>query len=262
MIQEIPDNGKPVVFVSDAHLGAASGRPDREARLVELVRSLRGSAAALFLMGDLFDFWFEYRHAVPKGTFRIARALADLVDSGVPTIFFGGNHDFWIGSYLRDEVGLSVSQEPAVVRLQGRLVYLAHGDGLGPGDSGYKVLKRILRAPWAIAAYRAIHPDLAIPLARRVSGYSHKHTEARERVLGRILRGVVTPRLRGEVTAMVMGHVHEPAHLCGDGRDFVLLGDWMDQMTHARLEGGRFTLYQLDGATHRPVAAEPFPAGA
>lgn len=261
MIQEIPDNGKPVVFVSDAHLGGASGRPDREALLVELVRSLRGTAAALFLMGDLFDFWFEYRHAVPKGTFPIARALADLVDSGVPTAYFGGNHDFWIGDYLRDEVGLSVFQEPAVLRLQGRLVYLAHGDGLGPGDNGYKLLKRILRARWAIAAYRAIHPDVGIPLARRVSGYSHKHTDARERVLGRILRGVVAPRLRGGVTGMVMGHVHEPAHFRGDGRDFVLLGDWMDQMTHARLEGGRFTLYRLEGTVHQPLAAEPFPAG-
>jgi UDP-2,3-diacylglucosamine hydrolase len=260
MIQEIPDNGKPVVFVSDAHLGAASGRPDREERLVELVRLLRGSAAALFLMGDLFDFWFEYRHAVPKGTFRIARALADLVDSGVPTAYFGGNHDFWIGSYLRDEVGLSVFQEPVVLRLQDRLVYLAHGDGLGPGDNGYKVLKQILRAPWAIAAYRAIHPDLGIPFARRVSGYSHKRTESRERVLDRILRGVVAPRIRGEVTAMVMGHVHEPAHIRGNGRDFVLLGDWMDQMTHARMEGGRFTLYQLDGTGHRPLPSEPFPA--
>jgi UDP-2,3-diacylglucosamine hydrolase len=259
MIQEIPDNGRPVVFVSDAHLGAAAGRPDREQRLVELIRSLQGSAAALFLMGDLFDFWFEYRHAVPKGTFRIARALADLVDSGVPTAFFGGNHDFWIGSFLKDEVGLSVFQEPVVLRLQGRLVYLAHGDGLGPGDNGYKILKRVLRAPWAIAAYRAIHPDLGIPFAHRASDISHRRTEPREQILGRILRDVVAPRLRGEVTAMVLGHVHEPIHVSGDGRDFVLLGDWMDQMTHARLERGRFTLYRLDGATHRPLAAEPFP---
>jgi UDP-2,3-diacylglucosamine hydrolase len=259
MIQEIPDDGRSIVFVGDAHLGAATGRPDREERLIELVRSLRGTAAALFVMGDLFDFWFEYRHAVPKGTFRIARALADLLDSGVSIAYFGGNHDFWVGSYLREELGLSVFQEPVVLRLQNRLVYLAHGDGLGRGDNGYKLLKRILRAPWAIAGYRAIHPDLGIPLARRVSGYSRKHTEAREVLLGRLLRDVVRPRVRGEVTAMVMGHVHEPAHMSANGRDFVLLGDWMDNMTHARLERGRFTLYQLDGTTHRPLATEPFP---
>ncbi len=259
MLQEVPDNGKPIVFVSDAHLGAALGRSDREDRLIDLIRSLYGSAAALFLMGDLFDFWFEYRHTIPKGTFRVARALAELKESGVPAAFFGGNHDFWIGSYLRDEVGLSVFQEPAVMRLQGRLVFLAHGDGLGPGDTGYKVLKRILRAPWAIAAYRAIHPDLGIPLARRVSGYSHERRETRAEALDRILRGVVAPRLRGDVTALVMGHIHEPAHLRGQGRDFVLLGDWMDQMTHARLERGQFTLYRLGESGHEPVAAEPYP---
>lgn len=262
MIQEVPEDGRPIVFLSDAHLGATAGRADREERLIEFAHSLRGSAAALFLMGDLFDFWFEYRHAVPKGTFRVARALADLLDSGVPTAYFGGNHDFWIGSYLREELGLSVFQEPTVLRLQNRLVYLAHGDGLGRGDNGYKLLKRLLRARWAIGAYRLVHPDLGIPFARMVSGYSRKHTEAREVILARIVREVVRPRVRGEVTAMVMGHVHEPAHLCGEGRDFVLLGDWMDSMTHARLERGRFTLYRLDGASHRPVAAEPFPPGA
>lgn len=261
MIKEIPDNGKPIVFVSDAHLGAAVGRPDREERLIELVRSLRGSAAALFLVGDLFDFWFEYRHAVPKGTFRIARALADLVDAGVPTVYFGGNHDFWVGSYLQRELGLSVFQEPVVLRLHGRLVYVAHGDGLGPGDHGYKVLKRILRSRWAIAAYRAVHPDLGIPFARRVSGYSRTHTETREVTLGRVLREVARPLLHGEVTAVVMGHVHEAAHYAGDGRDFVLLGDWLDNMTHARLEGGRFALYQLDGERHRLLAAESLSVG-
>jgi len=100
-------------------------------------------------MGDLFDFWFEYRHAVPKGTFHIARALADLADSGVPVAYFGGNHDFWMGSYLRTKwpVGLPRTGGAASA---GRLVYLAHGDGLGPGDNGYKILKMILRAPWAM----------------------------------------------------------------------------------------------------------------
>jgi UDP-2,3-diacylglucosamine hydrolase len=258
MFQEIPNNGRPVVFVSDAHLGAPAGRPDREDRLIELIRSIRGQAAALFLMGDLFDFWFEYRHAIPKGTFRVARALAELVESGVPTAYFGGNHDFWVGSYLHDELGLSVFSEPVVLRLQDRLVYLAHGDGLGPGDNGYKLLKRVLRAPWAIAGYRSLHPDWGIPLARWVSGCSRKHTETRDVILARILRDVVQPRLRGEVTAMIMGHVHEPAHFQGDGRDFLLLGDWMDNMTHARLEQGRFTLYRLDGTQHVALEPEPF----
>jgi len=258
---EIPENGRPIVFVSDAHLGSAAGRPDREDLLIHLMRELRGSAAALFVMGDLFDFWFEYRHAIPKGTFRIARALADLVESGVPTAYFGGNHDFWVGSFLRQELGLAVFDEPATAVLQGRRVRLAHGDGLGPGDGGYKALKRVLRAGWAVSGYRSLHPDLGIPFARRVSAFSHRHTEAREVLLPRVLRDIGRAHLRDDVTAMVMGHIHEPAHFQGDGRDFLLIGDWMDNFTHVRLERGAFSLYRLDGdgERHVRIPPEPFP---
>jgi UDP-2,3-diacylglucosamine hydrolase len=130
---------------------------------------------------------------------------------------------------------------------------------LGPGDTGYKLLKRLLRAPWAIAAYRSLHPDLGIPLARRVSAFSHKHTEAREILLPRVLRDIAARRLRDGVTAMVMGHIHEPAHFQGNGKDFLLIGDWMDAFTHVRLEGGRFGLFRLDGANEVRWPPEPFP---
>ena len=263
MLPEIRDDGRPIVFVSDAHLGSRDGRADREDRLIDLLREIRGEVAALFILGDLFDFWFEYRHAIPKGTFRIARAIAEVVDSGVPTAYFGGNHDFWVGTYLAQELGLQVYLEPVTLTLQGRRVHLAHGDGLGPGDTGYKLLKRILRARWAIAGYRSIHPDIGVPLARWVSAFSHKHTQAREVILARLLRDVAGPRLRGGVSAMLMGHVHETAHYRDGARDFILCGDWMDNLTHVRMQHGSFTLLRLEAdGSHRPLASEPFPASA
>ena len=249
----------PIYFVSDVHLGAKIGPEERESWLLDLLKEVPGQAGALFVLGDLFEFWFEYRHAIPKGTFRIARALADAVDSGVPVVYLGGNHDFWLGSYLRDELGVQVSLEPITVRLHGRTVHLAHGDGLGPGDNGYKVLKAVLRNPLAIAGYRSIHPDLGIPLGYGVSSLSRRHTQAREVLLPKILRDVARPRIQGEVSAMVMGHVHEPAHFRGDGRDFLIIGDWIENFTHVRMIDGEFRLLRRNGESYDLVPSEPFP---
>lgn len=251
----------PIYFISDCHLGAGPNTEERERRLIELLSELPGRAGGLFVLGDLFDFWFEYRHAIPKGTFRIARALAGVVDSGVPVVYLGGNHDFWVGTYLQEEVGLTMSLEPVTVRLHGRVVHLAHGDGLGPGDSGYKFLKAILRNPLAIAGFRSIHPDLGIPLGWRVSAMSRNHTKDREVLLPKILRDVARPRLRGDVEAMVMGHVHEPSHYRSNGREFLLIGDWIKNFTHVRMEEARFTLYRRDAGGESPVAADSFPVG-
>jgi UDP-2,3-diacylglucosamine hydrolase len=253
------DSG-PIYFISDAHLGIPDGPPDRERWLLELLAEVPERAAALFVLGDLFDFWFEYRHAIPKGTFHIARAFANALDAGVPVVYLGGNHDFWVGSYLRDEVGVRVFDRPIDARLQGRLIHLAHGDGLGPGDNGYKVLKSVLRHPLAIRGYRAIHPDLGIPLAHRVSSFSRGgHTAPREILLPRLVRDIARPRIRGETTGMVMGHIHYPVHYEEEGRDFLLIGDWLESFTHVRMEDGRFTLYRRDGGRHVPVDSEPFP---
>jgi UDP-2,3-diacylglucosamine hydrolase len=261
MLENVACRPGPVFFLSDAHLGAPVGPPDREDTLLALIGTAQREAGALFILGDLFDFWFEYRHAVPKGTFRVAHALRGVVEAGIPVVYLGGNHDFWIGSYLQEELGVRSYLHPIEVRLQGRLVHLAHGDGLGPGDLGYKFIKRVLRHPWAIAGYRSLHPDLGIPLARRFSTTSRRFTEPREILLPKILRDVARPRLRGEISAMVMGHVHYPTHCQGEGRDFVIAGDWLESFTHARLIGGRFHLYKLESGQTVEIPPEAFPAG-
>mgnify|MGYP002624809431 CR=1 FL=1 len=251
-----------IYFISDVHLGSPSGPPERESWLLDLLAEVPARGSALLMLGDLFDFWFEYRHAIPKGTFRIARAMADAVDAGVPVYFLGGNHDYWVADWLRREIGITVFDDPIDARLHGRLIHLAHGDGLGPGDTGYKILRVVLRHPLAIWGYRALHPDLGIPfahLASRLSRDSRDHQRAV--LLPKIVRDIARPHLKGEVDGMVMGHIHEPAHFRGDDRDFLLIGDWLESFTHVRMEEGEFQLFRRrpDG-THERVDPEPFPA--
>jgi len=255
----VADQSKGVYFISDAHLGSGPDWPRRRDTLVELISSLAPRASHLYVLGDLFDFWFEYRHAVPKGHFQVLRALADLVASGVPIDYFGGNHDFWCGSYLEQEVGLIVHQQPAVVTHQGRRLFLAHGDGIASGDRAYKLLKAVLRHPWAIALYRMVHPDLGIPLAYRVSKTSRVHSLPIEVLLDRYGRHLVAPRFAAGDDAVVIGHVHSPIHLRDpQGRDFLILGDWLENFTYIRLEQGVFYLERFvpGGACER---IEPAP---
>ncbi|MBD3336468.1 MAG: hypothetical protein GF355_13225 [Candidatus Eisenbacteria bacterium] len=242
----------PLLFFSDVHLGVDTDSGQRLDWLLELCHRARDRAAGVYILGDLFDFWFEYRRAVPKGHFRLLRGLAEIVDAGVPVTFLAGNHDFWVGSYLKSELGLAIFDEPITRELQDRRVYLAHGDGLGPGDTGYRIMKKVLRHPVAIALYRLLHPDLGIPLAHRVSAVSRRHTLAREVLLARIHRDIAVPLFQAGHDAVMIGHVHEPAHIREEApagsRDFIVLGDWMKSFTFAEMEGGKFRLYRWNAA--------------
>jgi len=251
MLERFPDGKGPVVFVSDAHLGAPVGPAERGDWLVALLESLSGSISGFFVVGDLFDFWFEYRHAIPKGHFRICRALAEIVRTGVPCIYFGGNHDFWAGSYLEEEIGFAVAQEPRSYDIQGRRIAVAHGDGMDRGDRGYLLLKRILRSRLCIELYRTLHPDIGIPIAHRVSALSRRHTEPREVLIPKLVRDIAAPRLRDRHDAVVIGHIHEPAHLRLTDGEFLIIGDWITNFTYVVLEEGQFSLRR-----YRP-GAEP-----
>src|SRR5690606_22374680 len=154
-------------IASDVHLGAV---PDStEHAFVAFLRHVGEHGAALLLNGDLFDFWFEYGTVIPGRHFRVLAALADLVDAGIPVTLVGGNHDAWGGRFLREEVGVVFHDGLLRTELAGKPALVAHGDGLGRGDLGYRVLKRVLRSRAAILAFRALHPELGVRLARAVS---------------------------------------------------------------------------------------------
>jgi UDP-2,3-diacylglucosamine hydrolase len=262
-IRHVQAESKPIYWISDAHLGSAPNPLEREARLVRFLNQLRGQTEQLYIVGDLFDFWFEYRHAVPRGGFRALHAIAGLVDSGTHVSYLGGNHDFWCGTYLAREVGLDVRPSPITVEHQGRRIFLAHGDGLGPGDTGYRMLKAVLRNPAAIALYRWLHPDLGIPLAHRVSAVSRVHTKGRDPYLMRMSRHVASPQYAQGHDVVLVGHVHDPMHLRDDaGREFLVIGDWIDAFSFVRLAAGRFSLLRfVPGSEPVPIPATAWPEG-
>ena len=244
-----PATGR-VLFFSDCHLGAGSEAEDRprEDKVVAFLRDEGPRADAVYMLGDLFDFWFEYRHTVPRRHFRVLNALAALVERGIPVTFFGGNHDFWVGSFLEQEIGCRVTYGPLEVVEQGRRIFLAHGDGLARGDYGYLFLRGVLRNRWCIAGYRLLHPDLGIPLARWSSKLS-RHTRDESSFDVEWLRDqIAAPRFAAGCDAALVGHFHHPRHLRDEaGRDFLVLGDWIANDTYAVLEGGAFRLLRWAG---------------
>ena len=233
-----------IVFVSDAHLGTESAEREasREARLHSLFDSLPGRASRLVIAGDLFDFWFEYRTAIPRRHFGTLARLRALRDQGIEISYLAGNHDFWLGRFLSDELGIRTVSDCLTIEAQGRRLWVHHGDGLVGGDLGYRVLKRVLRNPVSIGLYRWLHPDVGIPLAQLVSNGS-RHSRPRPALQPeRLWREIAAPRFAEGFDGVLVGHFHH-AHLQREGgRDFVVLGDWIEHFTYAELEEGRLEL--------------------
>ena len=236
-------------FVCDAHLGAdpREREADREASLHEFFASLPGRASALYVIGDLFDFWFEYRNAIPARPFRTLAALRGVVRAGVPVIYLNGNHDFWLGTFLEREVGVRAHYGALALELQGRRIWLHHGDGLIGGDLGYRILKRVLSSPVNIALYQLIHPDLGIPFARRVSRMSRRAREGRPLEAERLWREIAVPRFAEGYDAVLVGHFHHLVERREGGHEFFVLGDWITRCSYAVLENGRFRLETWPG---------------
>lgn len=228
-------SNRPVYVVSDVHLGAVP-----EARAVSFVRWLRrirDDASRLVVNGDLFDFWFEYGSVIPRGHTRVLGALAEVVDAGVPVDFLGGNHDWWGGSFLEEEIGVAFHREPVTLRLNGLRTFVAHGDGLGSGDLGYRMLKRVLRSRLSRWGFRWLHPDVGAMVARRVSLTEERAAghvgaaEARARTLAEWAR----KKLRSEpdLDMVVLGHTHVPQlEEVEPGRYYVNAGDWVNHRSY------------------------------
>jgi UDP-2,3-diacylglucosamine hydrolase len=237
-------NDRPAFFIADAHLGQGSEASNRtrERDVLAFFDHVGASGAALFVYGDLFDFWFEYRHAIPKRYVRVLLALGELRRHGLPVTYVGGNHDFWIGDYLRRELDVAFTDEPLDLRLQGRRILLAHGDGMGPGDRGYKALKAVLRHPVSRWLYRWVHPDIGIPLAQGTSRTSRDHAPRRARSEEELEGSLGEPLFRRGYDAVVLGHFHRAIHRRARDRDFLVLGEWIEGRSVARRARGAFTL--------------------
>ncbi|MGH7730711.1 MAG: UDP-2,3-diacylglucosamine diphosphatase [Candidatus Eiseniibacteriota bacterium] len=233
-----------VYFFADAHLGADPREQEapREARLHEFLTSLAGRASALYIVGDLFDFWFEYRTAIPRRHFGTLAALKVLRDAGVRITYLNGNHDFWLGPFLRDDLGVQTCHGSLALDLQGHRIWLHHGDGLGGGDLGYRLLKKVLQNKISIGLYRLLHPDIGIPFARVVSRWS-RHSRGDRPLHGeRLWTLIAAPRFEEGFDTVMVGHFHHAWERRAGTRSFFMLGDWIETFTYVVLRDGAFTL--------------------
>lgn len=240
------------LVASDAHLGAVS--PEQERRFLAFLETVPDRADELVLVGDVFDFWFEWRHAVQGEHFAALRRLADLVDAGLRVRMVGGNHDAWGGPFLEGEVGVELVEGPVVTEVGGRRTFLAHGDGLADGDWGYRILKQVIRSRTARVLFRLLHPDLAIPLVRRVSGTDRESTAEEEAAAVRTRAEVLSAhadevlRRRPEVELVLLGHAHRPElREVEPGRHYLNPGDWIRSFTYGVVGPGGVDLRRWEG---------------
>lgn len=169
----LPSN-KKVYFASDLHLGLFPQEKSeiRQRHFIQWLNEIKPDAAALFLVGDVFDFWYEYKKVVPRGFVRFLGKIAEFVDSGIPVHFFAGNHDIWVFDYLPKEVGVILHMDPYLTSINGKKFFIAHGDGLGPGDYSYKMLRKIFISPVMQFMFSKIHPNVAFSFGHWWSKHS------------------------------------------------------------------------------------------
>lgn len=231
-------------FISDAHLGLGSREEERrkQDRLLSFLDHLRGGTEQLFILGDLFDAWIEYRTVIPKGFHRILTALDDLVRNGVTIHYLAGNHDYWMRDYFRKELGIQTHPESFDIVVEGKRVYLHHGDGLGKGDRGYKILKRVLRNPLSIWLYGWLHPDIGISLARSSSQTSRRYMSGKDAGNDDAMLAFASAKISEGYDYVIMGHRHEPTERRCGGGTYINLGDWITHNTYAVMNGGSIAL--------------------
>lgn len=249
----IPE-GKKIYFASDNHLGAptpAESHP-RELKFVQWLDTIKADAAAIFLLGDLFDFWFEYKTVVPKGFTRTLGKLAELTDSGIPIYYFVGNHDLWMHDYFVKELNIPVFHKPQEFELNGRSFLIGHGDGLGPGDKGYKRMKKVFTNPVAKWFFRWLHPDIGVRLAQYLS-VKNKLISGAEDVtfLGEENEWLILYAKRKLETRQydyfVFGHRHLPMEInLNPNSVYFNLGDWISHYTYAVFDGKKMELKRYD----------------
>jgi len=236
-------------FISDVHLGFGSPEEERskENLLLELFREIAERRGDLFIVGDLFDFWYEYRHAVPRSFHRTLAALDDLVSNGARVEYLVGNHDFAVGDFFRSELHIPVHTRDLSVNIDSKRIYLFHGDGLAPSDTGYRLLKRILHNPFAQFIFRWIHPDIGFRLARLSSHTSRNYTGQKDFGPGDGMFEEAKKRINSGFDIVIMGHRHVPSLQRIDSGCYINLGAWLDDAPYAVLEHGDIRLFNRTG---------------
>jgi len=245
----VPEN-KKIYFASDQHLGAPTQEKSflREQKFVKWLDEVKKDAAAIFILGDLFDFWFEYKTVVPKGFVRVLGKLAEIRDSGIPIYFFVGNHDLWMQDYFETELNIPIYRKPQEFTINQKTFLIGHGDGLGPGDKGYKRMKKVFTFPLFQWLFRWLHPDFGMRLGHYMS------------VKNKLISGDEDAKFLGEENEwlvqyckqkltqkhydyFVFGHRHLPLEIALENHSkYINLGDWIRYYTYAVFDGEKVVL--------------------
>lgn len=245
---------KNIYFASDFHLGI----PDHESSLVReklfvrWLEEVRNDAGEIYLMGDIFDFWFEYKTVIPKGFVRILGKLAEITDSGVPVYLFKGNHDVWAFDYLQKEINIQLFRQPEIKIFGNKKFYLAHGDGLGPRDTGYKFLKKVFAFRPNQLLFKWLHPDIGTRIGlyfSKKSRYAHiakeggkeKINDFHNEMLYKYSLSIL--KENKEIDYFVFGHRHLPMDIrLNEKTRFIILGDWLTNFSYAVFDGNELEL--------------------
>lgn len=243
------DSNKKVYFFSDSHFGVPNREKSlvRERLLIEFLDQIRNDALELYIMGDLFEFWFEYRTVVQKGHVRLLGKLAEISDAGIPVYFFRGNHDVWAFDYLAEELNFKIYPDTLVKHILGKKFFLGHGDGLGTGDNGYKFLKKVFRNRLNQWLFRWLHPDIG---TRMGLYWSDKSRVAHENTGIDLVNEAGIERLTGfckevleldpDIDYFVFGHIHKPKVVeIGDHAKYYSIGDWIKYYSYLVFDGNK-----------------------
>lgn len=248
-LMQIPP-GKKIYFLSDFHLGSPDPRASlsREKKIVQFLDEIRKDAAVIFIVGDIFDFWYEYSKVVPKGYVRLLGKLAELTDSGIILHFFVGNHDMWMTDYFHKELNIPIYFEPQEFEFNGKKFLVGHGDGLGPGDHGYKLMKKIFRNKFCQWMFGILPPYFGMGLANYFSKKSRESTgQQEEKFLGEENEWLITYSKQmlqqKHFDYLIFGHRHLPIDFSLNANSrYINLGDWITYFTYAVFEGQQLHL--------------------
>ncbi len=248
------NKNKKIYFASDQHLGIPNIENShiREKKFVLWLDQVKNDAEAIFLLGDLFDFWFEYKKVVPKGFVRVLGKLAEIRDSGTPIYYFVGNHDLWMQDYFETELNIPVYYQPKEYAFNNKTFLIGHGDGLGPGDKGYKRMKKVFTNPFSKWLYRWLHPDIGVGLAQYLST-KNKLISGEEDIkfLGEDNEWLAQYAKRKLKTKhydyFLFGHRHLPMEIeVGKNSKYINTGDWITHFTYAVFDGKDLKLKKFE----------------
>ena len=242
--------GKKIYFSSDNHLGAPNLEESlvREKKFVSWLDTIKKDAEAIFLVGDIFDFWFEYNEVVPKGFTRTLGKLAEISDAGIPIHYFAGNHDMWLVDYFQKELNLTVHNKPKIFTINDKKFFVGHGDGLGPGDKSFKIMKKIFKNPFFNWCFRCVHPDLGIKLGKYLSNKNRLKSSLEDLNFNgnenEWLTKYCKEKLKNEhYDYFIFGHRHIPLEIeLTPNSTYINLGDWITHFSYAVFDGHQVLL--------------------